>query len=84
MVIILLKCLLIFIYDIKRKTLSKKHISIVEIEIEIQKEQIVKLHAYDEMADFAYKNLKKDDYILIEGKIQGEFIEVYYYKLYIT
>lgn len=70
-----------FVYNIKEKRLSKSHTSIVEIELEIAKEQIVKLHAYDEIADLVYKNLKKDDYILIEGKIRGKFIEVDYYQI---
>lgn len=73
-----------FVYNIKEKRLSKTYTSIVEIELEIEKEQIVKLYAYNEMADLAYRDLKKDACILIEGKIRGEFVEVYYYKLYIT
>lgn len=67
-----------FIYSAKEKSLSKKHISIVEIEFEIERKQIIKLYAYDEMADFVYRNLKKDDYILIEGKIRDKFVETYY------
>lgn len=65
-----------FIYKIKEKHLDKEHNSIVIIELESLNKQIIKLHAYDEMADFIYQSIKQGDIILIEGKIHNDFIEI--------
>ena len=65
-----------FIYNHKNKTLGKKHISIVEMELKLLDGQVIKLHAYNEVADDAFKNICKDDFITIQGKIRSNYVEV--------
>jgi len=65
-----------FIYNCDKKTLGEKLISIVEIELKLQDSQIVKLHAYNEMADRIYQKVKEGDYILIKGKVRSKFLEI--------
>ena len=45
------------------------HTSIAKCEIMLPNKSIVKIYAYDKIADFMYKNLKENDYILIEGRL---------------
>lgn len=66
-----------FIYNANTKSLSKKHTSIVWVDLEIEKEQIVKCYVYDEIADWAYQNLKKGDSIHIQGKIGNMKVEIF-------
>lgn len=65
-----------FIYNPETKKLSKEHISITFIGLEIEKEQIVKLYAYDEMADKIYQSAKQGDFIVVQGKIREQDIEI--------
>lgn len=65
-----------FIYDIKNKRLGKKHISLVEIELEIKNNQIIKLKGYDEIADFIYRNIREEDYVWVEGKMRNDFVQI--------
>lgn len=65
-----------FIYDSERKSLDKKHTSIVIIEIELEDKQIIKLHAYDEMADFVYRYVEKNNMIWIIGKLTNNIVEI--------
>lgn len=65
-----------FIYNHKNKTLGKKHISIVEMELKLLDGQVIKLHAYNEVADDAFKNINKDDFITIQGKIRSNYVEI--------
>lgn len=65
-----------FVYNLKEKSLDKKHISIVVIYLKLDDEEIVKLHAYNNMADCIYKTVNKGDYILIEGIARGNYIEI--------
>lgn len=66
-----------FIYNAKTKSLSKKHTSIVLINLEIDKEQIVKAYAYDEVANWIYQNINKNEIIYIGGRIRGEKVEIF-------
>ena len=53
------------------------HRSIAKCEIMLPNKSIVKIYGYDKIADFMYKNLKENDYILIEGKLDSNMeIEV--------
>lgn len=54
--------------------INSKHISIAMFEIELSNKSRVKVKAYDEIADFAYSKLKKDDFIFINGRIETEGI----------
>lgn len=65
-----------FIYNAKTKSLSKKHTSIILIELEIDKEQIVKMYAYDDIADWVYRNIKKGVLVFIQGSIKNDKIEI--------
>jgi len=65
-----------FIYNQKTKSLSKKHTSIVLIDLEIEREQIIKLYAYDEIADWIYQNIQKGDSIYIQGNIEERGIKI--------
>ena len=65
-----------FIYDSRKKTLGIKRISIVKIELELLDKQIIELHAYNELADYAFRNINKNDLITVKGKIRNNFIEV--------
>ena len=65
-----------FIYNDRNKSLDKKHISIVEMELKLLDGQVIKLHAYNEVADDAFKNINKDDFITIQGKIRNNYVEV--------
>lgn len=65
-----------FIYNSKDKTLGKEHISIAIIFLETEDKQIIKLHCYNERADYAYRKLKMGDYIWIQGRVREKHIEV--------
>lgn len=66
-----------FIYNVKTKRLSKKHTSIVLIDLEIDKEQVVKAYAYDETADWIYQNIDKDEVIYISGRMRDVKVEIF-------
>lgn len=66
-----------FIYNAKTKSLSQKHTSIVIMNLEINKGQIVKMYAYDDIADWIYQNIDKDEFIYIGGRIRGEKVEIF-------
>lgn len=65
-----------FIYDKDNKSISNKHICIIKAQLQIEDKQIVWLKGYDEIADFIYQKLKKEDEIFIEGSLQDNIIEV--------
>ena len=65
-----------FVYNTAKKNLPKKHISIVKIELDLLNKQIIELHAYDEVADYVFRNINENDFIIIKGKIRNNFIEV--------
>ena len=44
--------------------------------ITIQDKQIIRVKAYDEIADYIYQNVKQNDFIAIEGKIRDNFVEI--------
>ena len=65
-----------FVYNTKKKSLDKKHISIAEIELKLQDGQIVQLHAYNEMADYVFRNIHKGEHITIQCEIKNGYIEI--------
>ena len=65
-----------FVYDSSKKALGKKHISIVKIKLELLDGQVIELHAYNEIADYVFRNIKKCDYITIQGKLRNNYVEV--------
>ena len=56
--------------------INSKNISIVNFYIKIKNKSIVKIKAYDEIADYIYKKYNKKDIVIIYGKITNEIIEV--------
>ena len=69
-----------FIYNPIKKSIGKKHISVVQVVLELQNNQKVLLKAYNEMADWFYQHIKEGDNIVVEGKVRSNYIEVDYYK----
>ena len=68
-----------FIYDRYMIWFNDKynHASIAKCEIMLLNKSIVKIYGYDKIADFMYKSLKENCYILIEGKLDSNMeIEV--------
>ena len=65
-----------FIYDRRKKTLSKKNTSIVKIKLELLDGQVIELYAYNDMADYVFRTVKKCDYITIQGKLRNNYVEV--------
>ena len=49
---------------------GSKNISICFIEVLIEKENIVNMYGYNELADYMIQELNKDDLIFINGKIR--------------
>lgn len=49
---------------------ESKHVSICLFELKILDGAIVKIKAYDEIADFCYRRMKLDSEIFINGKIR--------------
>lgn len=52
---------------------SKKYFSKIEFEIELNN-QIFKVKGYNNIADYCYRRLKKNDNVFINGKIEGNII----------
>ena len=51
--------------------LNSKNISIVNFEIELYNENIVKVKGYNEIADFCYSKLNKQDLVYIFGMLDN-------------
>lgn len=49
--------------------LNGKHISIVSFSVKLSNNSIIQVIAYNETADFCYSHLKKEDIVLIEGRL---------------
>ena len=58
-----------FIYD--RYNNKNKHTSIAKSKLKLMNNSIVEIYGYDEMADYMYRNLKKEMYIIAEGEIDS-------------
>ena len=65
-----------FVYNSQKRSLDKKHTSIVKIELKLQDEQVIQLHAYNEMADYVFRNVKKSDYIFVQGEVKNNYVEI--------
>lgn len=52
---------------------SKKNFSKVEFEIELNN-QIFKVKGYNNIADFCYRKLNKNDNVFINGRMESEMI----------
>ena len=65
-----------FIYDRRKKTLSKKNTSIVKIKLELLDGQVIELYAYNEMADYMFRNIQKGEHIRIQGEVKNGYVEI--------
>ncbi len=52
---------------------SKKYFAKVEFEIELNKQKF-KVEGYNNIADFCYRKLKKNDEVFINGRIESGMI----------
>ena len=59
--------------------INSKHTSIAIFEIELSNKAIVKVKAYNELADYCYSKLNKGDNVLIEGELNSN-IEIVFKK----
>ena len=65
-----------FVYNRTKKTLDKKHISIAKVKLELQDGQIIQLHAYNEIADYVFRNIQKGEYITAQGEVKNGYVEI--------
>ena len=67
--------------DFKFIVNSKKYYSISIFQIELNNKSIIKVKGYNEIADFCYRRLLKNDYINIYGELNSkgeiEILEIY-------
>ena len=63
-----------FIINSKNKSVASFNIEMPKTKI--QDKQIIKIKAYNELADFAYSRLKENDQIFINGKIEENCVKV--------
>lgn len=49
--------------------LEGKHNSIVILKLKLLDDSVIEAVAYNEVADYCYRYLKKDDLILVEGRL---------------
>ena len=54
--------------------IGSKNISIARFKIETMDRQIIAIKAYNEMADYAYRKLNKNNLIDIEGKLEKDTV----------
>lgn len=48
-----------------------KYTSIVQFYIKDKRKNIIKIVGYDKIADYCYKNVKKNDIVFIEGRMKN-------------
>ena len=65
-----------FVYDKKRKNISKIHTSIIELMVEVNNKNIIYSRAYDEVADYVYRNIKRYDFVILYGKVRNNYFEI--------
>ena len=60
---------------------SKKYFSISTFKIKLENQSIITLKGYNEIADFCYRRLLKNDYVSIYGELNSkeeiEILEIY-------
>lgn len=61
-----------FIYNkYSKNSKIKNKTSIVKFKMELENGSMVKVYGYDEIADFIYKKLQKNNSVLIEGSLDS-------------
>ena len=56
---------------------NSKNVSISMFKLMLSNKSIVECEAYDEIADYIYRNIKRDNLIFIEGSIKDKSIQIY-------
>ena len=71
------------ISDIEFKfIINSKNKAIARFEIETANKQIVRRQAYNQLADFAYSKLNKNDKVFINGYIEANVVKVKCINIY--
>ena len=65
-----------FVYNKNKKSLSQKHICIIKLELELENKQIIYLKAYNDVAEYIYRNVKIKDNIIVVGALRDNIIEI--------
>lgn len=55
---------------------NNKNVSIVIFDLVLQNQSIIKIEGYNEIADFVYRNINKNDIVLIKGSIIENVIQI--------
>lgn len=50
--------------------LNSKHKSIAYFDLELSNKSIVKIKAYDEVADYVYRRIQRGEFIVVNGKVR--------------
>lgn len=53
-----------------KQTKNMKNNSILMFQLKLLDKNVIKIKAYNEMADLCYRNLKKNDFVFVIGKIE--------------
>ncbi len=48
-----------------------KYTSIIQFDMKDKRKNIIKIVGYDKIADYCYKNLKKNNIVFIEGRMEN-------------
>lgn len=48
-----------------------KYTSIIQFDMKDKRKNIIKIVGYDKIADYCYKNVKKNDIVFIEGRMEN-------------
>ena len=56
--------------------INSKDISIASFKIETLDKQIIQIRAYNEIADYVYSKFNKNDFIVIEGRLEEDCITI--------
>ena len=60
---------------------NKKNISIAKTKLKLQNGNIIAIKGYDEMADWMIQNIRKEDEVILQGKINTKMeVEVEWMK----
>ena len=54
----------------------KSKTSIAKTKVELLNKSIIEIYGYDEIADYMYRNIEKNNVIAVEGKMRSDKVEV--------
>ena len=53
--------------------INSKHISIAYFNVQLNNKSIIKIIGYNEISDYCYSKLRKNNYIFIEGLLDNNY-----------